>query len=62
MGLQRKLQIIISRSHFRVFGHFFHLHFSFWDGNGDRVGAGKSRVPGSYRVNNLMVIRTKMAE
>lgn len=55
------LQIIKSCSHFRVFGHFFHLHFSFWNEDRDRVGAGKSHVPGSYRVNNLTEIRRKTA-
>lgn len=61
MGLKWKLQITKWRSHFRVFGHFFHLHFSFWDGNRDSVGAGKSCVPGCYRVNNLTEKRRKMA-
>lgn len=40
-------------SHFRVLGHFFHLHFGFWNGDGNRVGGGKSRVPGGYGVDNL---------
>lgn len=46
-------QMIKSCSHFRVFSHFSHLLFSFWNWNRNSVGAGQSRVPGRYWVNNL---------
>lgn len=45
--------MIKSCSHFRMLGHFIHLLFSFWNWNGNSIGAGQSRVPGSYGVNNL---------
>lgn len=53
------VQHMKSRAHFWVFGHFFLLHFGLWNGNGDGVGAGKSSVPGSYRVDNLAEIRRR---
>lgn len=36
-----------------VFGHLLHLLFSIRDRNGDGVGAGQSRIPGSDGVDDL---------
>lgn len=50
---------LVSCSNLRVFGHFFHLLFSFWNGNRNHIGAGQSYIPGRYWVNNLTHVHTE---